>query len=181
MDYIFYTGIAGCIVLVLGAAAPAKPVAHPTQSTKNWLFAIGGFMMMVYSYLNYVNGGPIFFLILQILVNISSVLMMLNTDDKIDTAVLSLCGLGLIIWSLTLFEGYNTIFFILGLCGIGIGYALDTGTVKRNIMLTAGSVLIALFSYIEASWIFFWLNVFFALFSGYYVVKLKECEGSKGS
>ena len=106
---------------------------------------------------------------LEILVAISSVLMMLNTPDKVDIPVLALSGLGLVVWSLYLFEGYNTVLFILGLLGIGLGYALQIGTLRRSVALTLGSALIALFSYIEASWIFFWLNVFFAIFSAYYI------------
>ncbi|MCI0472463.1 MAG: hypothetical protein L0Y76_02650, partial [Ignavibacteria bacterium] len=95
----------------------------------------------------------------------------LNTDDRIDTVVISVSGLVFIIWSLYLFEGYNTIFFIIGLSGIGLGYTFDMGTIRRPLALTLGSALIAIFSYIEASWIFFWLNVFFALFSSYYLLK----------
>ncbi len=172
MDYIFITGLVGSLVLVTGAAWPeAKDVKHPTKSLKNWLFAIGGLIMLLYAIFGYQQGGPIFFVILEILVAISSILMMLNTPDKIDTPILTISSLGLIIWSLYLFEGYNTVIFILGLCGIGLGYAFQMGTLRRSIALTLGSVLIALFSYIEASWIFFWLNVFFAIFSAYYVYK----------
>lgn len=172
MDYIFITGLVGSLVLVTGAAWPEiKNVKHPTKSLKNWLFAIGGFIMLLYAIFGYQQGGPIFFVILQILVAISSVLMMLNTPDKFDISILTISSLGLIIWSLYLFEGYNTIIFILGLCGIGLGYAFQMGTLRRSIALTLGSVLIAMFSYIETSWIFFWLNVFFAIFSAYYVYK----------
>lgn len=172
MDYLFFTGLIGSLTLVIGAAWPeARNVKHPTKSLKNWLFAIGGLLMLLYAIFGYQQGGPIFFVILEIFVVMASILMMLNTPDKIDTPVIALSGLGLIIWSLTLFEGYNTVFFILGLSGIGLGYAFQMDTLRRSVALTAGSVLIALFSYIEASWIFFWLNVFFAIFSGYYVYK----------
>jgi len=172
MDYIFFTGLIGSLVLVTGAAWPeGEDIKHPAKSIKNWLFAIGGLLMLLYAIFGWQHGGPIFFMILEILVVISCILMMLNTPDKFDTAVLSISGLGLIIWSLYLFEGYNTIIFILGLAGIGLGYAFTMGTLRREIALTAGSALIAVFSYIEASWIFFWLNVFFAIFSGYYLVK----------
>jgi len=172
MDYIFWTGLVGSLVLVTGAAWPeVKDVKYPAKSLKNWLFAIGGFIMLLYAIFGYQQGGPIFFVMLEILVAISSVLMMLNTPDKVDAPILTISSLGLIIWSLYLFEGYNTVFFILGLCGIGLGYAFQMGTLRRSIALTLGSVLIALFSYIEASWIFFWLNVFFAIFSAYYVYK----------
>lgn len=127
--------------------------------------------MLLYAFLGYQQGGPIFFVILEMLVAISSILMMLNTPDKIDTLIITISSLGFIIWSLYLFEDYSTIIFILGLCGIGLGYAFQMGTLRRSTALTLGSILIALFSYIEASWIFFWLNVFFAIFSAYYIYK----------
>lgn len=173
MDYIFIMGIIGSIILVIGSAWPeSKDVKHPTKAIKNWLLAIGGGLILtIYAILNYQQGGPIFFVFLQVLVAISSILMMLNTSDRIDIPVIGISGFALIIWSLYLFDGYNTIFFILGLCGISFGYAFQMGTLRRSIALTLGSILIALFSYIEASWIFFWLNVFFGIFSAYYLYK----------
>lgn len=172
MNYIFLTGLIGSIILVLGSAWPeSKSTTHPVKSFKNWCFTFGGAVMLFYSIFNYQQGGPIFFAILQIFALIASLLMMLNTPDKVDTPILTISGLGLIIWSLYLFEGYNTVFFIIGLSGIGLGYAFQTGTLRRSIALTLGSALIALFSYIEASWVFFWLNIFFAGFSAYYVYK----------
>ena len=161
------------MVLVTGAAWKDKSgsTRSPIKSIKNWLFAIGGLVMLIYAIMGYVViGGPIFFIFLEILVTIASILMMLNTNDKIDITVIGISGLGLIIWSLKLFEGYNTVFFIIGLCGIGLGYAFKIGSLRRDIALTLGSTLIAIFSYLEASWIFFWLNIFFAIFSGYYLV-----------
>lgn len=172
MDLNFYLGLLGSLVLVAGAAWPdTKKINHPTKSVKNWLFALGGFVMLVYAILGYEQGGPIFFIFLEVLVVFASILMMLNTDDSFDMPVISVCGLGLILWSLYLFDGYNTIFFILGLCGIGLGYAFKMGSLRRDVALTLGSILIAVFSYIESSWIFFWLNTFFAVFSAYYLFK----------
>lgn len=172
MDYIFLTGLIGSLILVAGAAWPnPKKIGHPARSFKNWLFGIGGIIMLIYAIFGYQQGGPIFFVFLEALVVFASILMMLKVDDRIDSIVISISGLSLIIWSLYLFEGYNTIFFILGLSGIGLGYAFDNGTLRRDVALTLGSILIALFSYIEASWVFFWLNVFFAIFSGYYLAK----------
>lgn len=172
MDHIFYIGLVGSLILVTGAAWPIEKVKHPVNSKKNWLFAIGGLFMLVFSILGYLNGGPIFFILLQALVAVSSILMMLNAPDKVDIPVILISGAALIVWSLYLFEGYNTVFFILGLTGIGLGYTLQMGTVRRNLALTLGSLLIAAFSFIEANWIFFGLNTFFAMFSGYYVLKL---------
>ncbi len=172
MDYSFFTGLLGSLVLVAGAAWPVpKGKVHPTKSVKNWLFLVGGFIMLLYSILGYLNGGQIFFVFLELLVGIASIMMMLNLNDVIDTVVITLSGLVFIIWSLYLFQGYNTIFFIVGLTGIGLGYAFEIGTLRRDIALTLGSAIIALFSYLEASWVFFWLNVFFAIFSAYYLYK----------
>lgn len=174
MDYIFLTGLIGSLVLVTGAAWPeAKNVKRPMKSIKNWLFAAGGLTMLIYAIFNFQQGGSIFFVILEIMVVIASVLMMLNTKDIIDTIIISISGIALIIWSLFLFEGYNTIIFILGLLGVGLGYAFQMGTLRRSVALTAGSILIALFSYVESSWIFFWLNAFFAIFSAYYIIRRK--------
>jgi len=171
MDSTFIIGLLGSIVLVAGAAYPIEQVSHPAKSIKNWLYLLGGLGMLLYSTLNYLAGGPIFFIILQIFINATAILMMLNTPDRFDTPLIMILGAAMVVWSLTLFEGYLTILFIVGLSGIGLGYALDMGTFKRNAVLALGSGLIALFSYVERSWIFFWLNVFFALFSGYYVAK----------
>ncbi len=168
----FLTGLAGSLILVAGAAWPeSKTVKAPVKSIKNWLFAIGALAMLIYAILGYQQGGQIFFVILEILVVVASVLMMLNANDCTDAVIITVSGMALIIWSLYLFEGYGTIIFILGLVGIGLGYAFKMKTLRRDICLTLGSMLIAIFSYMEPNWIFFWLNVFFALFSGYYMVK----------
>ncbi len=171
-DVPFLTGLIGSLTLVTGAAWPEnESPAHPAKSIKNWLFAVGGLLMLGYAILGYLAGGSVFFVFLEVLVVVASVLMMLNVPDRVDTPIICFLGLGFIIWSLTLFEGYNTVFFILGLTGIGLGYAFDMGSFRRNIALTLGSALIALFSYLGQSWIFFWLNVFFAVFSGYYLMR----------
>ncbi|MDF2379592.1 MAG: hypothetical protein P1V18_05250 [Candidatus Gracilibacteria bacterium] len=167
-------GILGAMVLVCGAAYPIKSFAHPIHSMKNWLFAIGGFLMLIYSVLNYLNGGPVFFIFLQGLINISSIFMLSNTPEKTSTPLIISGSLGLVAWSLSLFEGYNTLFFIIGLSAIALGYILAPGTCKRNLSLTLGSLLIALFSFFVNNYIFLWLNLFFAVFSGYYSWKLRK-------
>ncbi|MFA5792941.1 MAG: hypothetical protein WC897_03680 [Candidatus Gracilibacteria bacterium] len=165
-------GVIGSLILVTGAAwSEGKNTKSPIKSIKNWLFAFGALIMLIYSFLGYIVGAPVFFVILEILMVIASILMMLNVPDKIDIGVITISTLALIIWSLFLFDGYTTILFILGLYGVGLGYTLQMGSLNRSLALTAGSILIALFSYLEASWIFFWLNAFFAIFSAYYVYK----------
>jgi len=174
VDVVFLTGLAGSLLLVAGAAWPDHRVSHPTKSVKNWLLALGGFLMFLYAVGNYRAGGSVFFVILEVMVLIASFFMMAGTRDVVDTPVLAAAGLGLVLWSVYLFEDYGTVVFILGLCGVSIGYALDTGSRKRQVVLLAGSALIALFSYLEGNAIFFWLNLFFAVFSGYYLWKMRR-------
>ncbi len=173
-DYIFLTGLVGSLVLVTGSAWPeGKDFKYPIKSTKNWLFAIGALILLAYSLLNYFFvGGAVFFVFLQAFVIVASIMMMLNTEDKTDMIVMSIAGVGFIIWSLKLSFAFNTIIFILGLVGVGLGYAFQMGTVRRELALVTGSVLIAIFSYMVSNWIFFWLNVFFAIFAGYYAIRL---------
>ena len=171
---IFLTGLIGSIILVLGAAWPDYPKLKPIKSVKSWFFAIGALIMFIYSILGYIQGEPLFFVILELLIIIASIMMMLNLPDKIDVPVILTSSAALIIWALFLFEGYLTIIFILGLCGVGLGYTLEANTKRRNLALTVGSALIAWFSYLESSWIFFWLNLFFAMFSLYYLYKSYE-------
>ncbi len=172
MDFTFLTGLIGSLILVLGAAWPEpKKIKHPTKSLKNWLFAIGGIFMLVYGIENYLIGGTFFFVLLEILVFISTILMMLKVDDRIDALILSIFAAAFVTWSLFLFKDYSTIIFILGLLAVSLGYAFDMGTIRRDTALTAGSSLISAFSYLEGNTIFFLLNLFFAIFSGYYLLK----------
>lgn len=173
MDFTFAVGIVGSLVLVTGAAWPEpKKKTIPVKSIKNWILALGSLVMFLYALLGYLQGGSIFFIFLQILVIISNILMMLDTDDRIDMAVIGLCGTGLIIWSMTMFQGISTVVFILGLIGIGFGNAFQMKTLRRNVFLTMSRSIIAVFSYMQANWIFFWLNIFFSLFAGYHLVKM---------
>lgn len=171
MSINFIVGLIGGAVLVLGSAWPDVKVRLPVRSVKNWLFALGALFMLTYSSLNYMDGGPIFFIFLQCLAVLASVMMFLNTDDRLDAIVIGLAGFGLVGWSLFLFEDYSTLLIVAGIIGIAFGYVLKAGTVKRNLALLIGSILIALFSWVVMDWIFFWLNVFFALFSAWYAVK----------
>ena len=176
MDLTILSGIIGSIILVIGAALPPIKVSHPAKLPKNWFFAAGNVSMFSYSYLNYLAGGSIFFVFLQILIAVSTVLMMLDTDDKIDAPILGIAGAGLVIWSFTLFEGYMTVVFVAGLVTLGVGFAMNIGTIRRNLALAIGSAVIAVFSYIMGDWVFFFLNVFFTAFSIYHVYKLIQSK-----
>lgn len=173
MNLVFWIGIGGAIILVAGSAWPDTK-SKPYTSIRNWLLALGGLFLLVYAWLNYLNGGSVFFVFLEGLINVASICMMLGTREKVSTSLISVLAFLLILWSLSIFEGYDTLFFILGLSGISLGYVLKPQTARRNLSLMLGSILVALFSFFEASWIFFWLNVFFAIFSGYYAWKWRR-------
>lgn len=172
MDSIFLTGIIGSVILVIGASLPAKKVVYPVQSAKNWLFAIGSFCMLIYAVMQYRSGGEFFYVILEILVNVASVLMMINIRAALGTAMISTTTLVFVAWSLTIFEEIYTLLFVIGLGIIGIGFILETGSRRRNILLAVGPLLVACYSYIVAEWVFFWLNLLFAIFSAYHALKL---------
>jgi Ca2+/Na+ antiporter len=179
MNPIAAIGIAGSLLLVIGAAWPDTHVSHPVRSVKNWLLAVGGWTMFAYAIGNYLAGGSVFFVILEILVVLASILMLIDVPDRIDIPLLSTTGVALIAWSFFLFEGYDTVLFILGLTGVGIGYALETGSVRRDVALLLGSGLITFFSYLQANQIYFWLNLFFALFSAYNVYTMTSGRQKK--
>jgi len=170
----FAIGLLGSLILVTGSAWPDRAFKKPHQSVKNWLLAVGAIFMLVYSVLNYQAGGPVFFVFLQLLANIAGIMMLGGVSERISTPAIVGLGILLVIWSLNLSQDISTLFFIIGLSGIALGYVMPGGTLRRNIALMLGSLLIAIFSYLGASWIFFWLNAFFALFSGYYAWKVRK-------
>lgn len=172
MDPRFLIGIIGSLLLVIGSALPDRSVSHPAKSRKNQFFAIGNACMFAYALLGYLAGGPIFFVVLQIFIVLSTLLMMLGTPDRFSTPLLSIAGFGLVGWVLALFEGYGTAIFVIGLVLLGIGFALNAKAAKRAIFLSVGSAAIALFSLASRDWVFFVLNVFFTLFSGWHAARL---------
>src|SRR3989344_5224923 len=157
-DGVFFTGILGSLILIIGAALPDRVTSHPARSIKNQFLAVGSTCMFAYSILNYLDGGSFFFVLLQVLIAVSTVLMLLGTDDRIDVPVLTCAGVGLALYSLSLFEGDATLIFVAGLVILGVGFALKTGTSRRNLALAVGSAIIAAFSYLQSDWIFFGLN-----------------------
>jgi hypothetical protein len=172
MDVNFLIGLIWSLILVTWAARPEpKKAIKSVQSTKDRLFLIWACVLTIFARLWYYNWWSIFFFILEIFVIISSILMMLDTNDTFDTIVLAISWLGLVIRSLYLFEGYTTIIFIAWLIFIGLGYAFKMWSIRREAALVLGSALVALFSYLQPNRIFFRLNIFFALFSAYYLIK----------
>jgi len=171
MDSTFLIGLTGSLILLIGSAWPAEKVKLPYKSTKNWLFGIGSWIMLVYAIVGYLSWGAVFFIFMEILVAISCILMMLPSRDRLNSIIIGGSGIVLIIWSLFLFQNYRTILFVAGMAILGIGFASRLWSQRRNIALTLGSIFVAIFSYTEASRIFFGMNTFFALFSLYYTIK----------
>ena len=172
MDIALFLGLIGSIILVVGAAYPAEKTKTPIISVKNWLFAIGSLMIFVYAILWYLGGGSIFFIVLEILVVLSCILMMLTINDRSKTYIIGIGGTALIIWSLFLFSGYTTIIFVLGIATLSLWFAFQMNSLRRDIALALGAILIAIFSYLQADRIFFWVNAIFGLISIFQAIKL---------
>ncbi len=170
-EFIFCIGLLGAIVLVLGSAWPEGSADKPSK-VKGWLFVIGASIMTMYSILGYCfKDGVIFFIFFQLFATSASILGMTKISPRTSTIITLISGAVFLAWSLILFESLVTAIFIVGLIGIALGYVQPWHTVRRSFFLAVGGAFIAIFSFIESDWIFFGLNVFFAIFSGYYMAK----------
>lgn len=172
-DLVFLTGLIGSLFLVTGSAwKNPKKGTHPARALKNQLFTIGNILMFLYSVFSYLAGQPIFYAFFETLILVSTVFMLLNVNDRWASIGVGVVGAGFLVWSLELFEDNTTIYFILGLTTIGIGFILKNHF-YRNLFLAIGSAFISIYSFLGDSPIFFWLNLFFCLFSLVHVVKAK--------
>ena len=172
MDVTFYIGILGSFLLLIGAAYPLEKTKKPVFSVKNRFFAIGSLIMLLYAIAWYLTWGSVFFIYLELLIILACFLMMFDTNDTIDTWIISAAGVVLLVRSLSLFQWRSMLLFIVAFVILGLGYTYDMHTVRRYIGLTLGGALIALSSYLDASRIFFRLNIFFALFSLIYMFRV---------
>lgn len=176
---IYLVGILGAFVLIAGYAYPVKEYTHALKSPKNLLLAGGGFLMLLYSILNYIFlEGALFFIFLQVLINGASILMLINVPEKISIPIISIAALTLIIWSYQIEQSLSTYWFIFGLSIIAIGYVLKSGTWRRNASFCIGSLCVAAFSFLVPDWIFFGLNSVAAMFSGFYTLQLLKKNSS---
>ena len=106
------------------------------------MFFVGGLIMLAYSIIGYLSGGPIFFLILEILVAVSSLMMMLNFHEKIAVPIIAISSLSLIIWSFYLLKATTQFFYNRSFRNRPRLRVLNC-TLRRNLSLTLGSALIA--------------------------------------
>ncbi len=158
MEYRLLVGLIGSALLVTG-------VAVRDQRRKNHLFSAGNACMFMYALLGYLQGGPIFFLILQTFVALATVCMLFVIPDAYTTPILIIGGIVLVAWSVALFQDESTAIFVVGLVLLGLGFAMNAGTRRREIALMVGSAVIVLFSFLMRDWVFFSLNFLFAVMS----------------
>lgn len=153
-------GLIGSAILVF-----ASSLHYSKKSIKKYLFSFGNLCMFAYSLLNFIDGGSIFFIYLQILINFSSLLLWLDIKDKYDQPLVLSLGALLTYFALTIHLDYLTLTFVIGIITLALGFSTDTKKPTHNLFLFAGSLLIAIFSFIQKDLIFLILNAFFALFS----------------
>lgn len=158
MDERLWIGWLGAFILVTGAATASS-------ERKNRLFALGNLCMFTYALLGSLQGGPVFFLILQSFILLATVCMLLKVPESSAAPVLAMGGVLLVVWSLLLFRDFTTFIFVVGLMLLGIGFALRSGTVRREVAFMLGSAVIALFSFLMGEWVFFVLNILFTTLS----------------
>lgn len=167
-----FAGIAGSVLLVVGSAWPDKKnINNPRESIKNWLFLIGNLIMLGYALLQYLEDGAIYFVLLEVLIFIATILMMLDFKDKWKALGVGVSGVFLTAWALFLFDKMQILIFILGLIIVGLGYVFENNSMRKDFALTVGSLLIVVYSFMENEWVFFWLNLFFSIFAGYYLIR----------
>lgn len=173
MDITSLLGIVGAVLLVIAALYPTKIITTPATSLKNRLFALGSFMMLLYAGMWYLAGWSNVILLTEILIVMSCIFMLTNIRVRVATWIVALFGILFLIWSLWSFGWYdNILLFILGGIVLSIGYVAPMQSYQRWIGLTLWGILLVIFSYIWSSWIFFWLNIWFALGTGYCLLRL---------
>ncbi len=104
MELTFFSGIIGSIILLIGAIWPIEKTTLATKSIKNRLFAIGSFIMLLYTIFGYLNGGPVFFIVLEIVIMFSIVLMFLKANERISTGFIGTAGILLMVRSRFFFQ-----------------------------------------------------------------------------
>lgn len=158
MDERLWIGWLGALILVTGAATVSS-------ERKNLLFALGNACMFTYALLGSLRGEPVFFFILQSFILLATVCMFLKVPESSATPILAIGAILLILWSLSFSQDYATAIFVVGLGLLGIGFAMHSGTRRREVALMAGSAVIAVFSFLVREWVFFVLNILFAVLS----------------
>lgn len=165
-------GIIATIFLTIGALYPIEQVKRPVDSVKNWIFTVGSLTMLGYAIAGYLAWWEIFFIYWELLIALACLLMMLDVNDKRDGSIITLVSIGLFVWGFPSFQWPHMFLFSIAFFVLGLGYVFDMTSIRRYIGLTLWGILIALASYVDGGGTFFWLNLFFAIFSLYYTIIL---------
>lgn len=165
-------GIVASTFLVIGALLPDAPNVHPARSLKNQCFAIGNIGMIAYAWMRFLEGGSVFFLFLEAMMMLSTILMLTNAHERLSQMLILPTGMLFSLAALLIDIELATLLFVIGLTVVSIGFISRGGTLRRSIFLTLGSGLVAVFSAIQHDVVFLWMNAFFALFSLYHVGKI---------
>lgn len=161
-------GILGSLVLTVGAALPeasSKKVAS-YKVPKNLILSLGNLMIITYAILNYLisDASPLY-VFLEGLILLATIFMLLDIPDRVEipaVIIATLAALGLSFWWS---QDLSVWWFVLGLGGVSLGFILPpTGSI-RSIAFTVGSGFICIFSFLHSDWVFFGLNLAFALVS----------------
>lgn len=165
-------GIIATIFLVIGAFYPIENVEKPVYSVKNWIFTVGSLTMLMYAIAGYLAWWQIFFIYWELLIALACLLMMLDINDRRDGSIITVASIGLFVWGFPSFQSTDMFLFSIAFLVLGLGYVFDMNSIRRYIGLTLWGIFIAISSYVDGGWTFFWLNLFFAIFSLYYTILL---------
>ncbi len=128
---------------------------------RNILLTVGGATLACYSEFFFKD---IVFTALQALLTVSGVMQLARVKHRVSIA--TMLALTVVVLSLLLLGGalqsMNTVVGVGGLLGITFGIVLLP---RRNafVLMTLGGVLLIAYAWVVGAWVFFWLNIFFAL------------------
>jgi hypothetical protein len=144
------SGMAGSLLLILGAGCHVVVCSCPYYSLKNWLYAGGNTLLAVYALLGYLlYGQSILFVAMQPFLLLATMLMLMRVTLLTKEIVMGFALVPLLLCAFVYYEGVVTAVFMSGVITFSIGFALEDGTVIRNVMLLVGVSLLALLSTIK--------------------------------
>jgi len=166
MNIIVIPGIFGSIAIILGMLYQEQNTNKlPHKSVKNRLFFIGGILMTLYSFLDFFQNKVLFFLVLQLFLLTTCVVMITNINEKKALIINIIALIIFVAWSFLAVNSIITLIFIFGLIIVGMGYTFKFSPTKRDIAFIIGSVLLTIFSVINHNPIYIAINLISAIIS----------------
>lgn len=150
MSLSFIIGVVGAVCTVIGAGWPDKVPKKPRFSVKNRLFFVGNTLVFCYSVLLAREGGTVFFLYLESVVMLGTILMMTTIPKIYNVIATSVLGLFFVFRVLLGTQDRQTLIFVVGLTGLTIGFVSPAATLQREGALTLGSIGVAIYSYVTS-------------------------------